>query len=65
MRFVSNVLFWGASFSLIVGVVFLEIGTRYMRKGRDSKRKKADRIGLRFLLASGIMYALSYLFAIL
>ena len=64
MRLISNLLFWVANFSLIVAVVFLEVGTRYMRKKMDLKRKKADRIAIKFLIFSGIMYLLSYLFSI-
>ena len=64
LRFISNLLFWVANFSLIIAVVFLEVGTRYMRRKMDSKRKKADRIAIRFLIFSGVMYLLSYLFSI-
>ena len=64
MRFISNLLFWVANFSLIIAVVFLEVGTRYMRRKMDSKRKKADRMAMKFLIFSGVMYLLSYLFSL-
>jgi hypothetical protein len=64
-RIVSDVFFWGANISLIISVVLLEIGTRYMKKKMNLKRKKADRIAIKFLVASGSMYLLSYLFSLL
>ena len=64
LRFISNLLFWVANFSLIIAVVFLEVGTRYMRRKMDSKRKKADRMAMKFLIFSGVMYLLSYLFSL-
>ena len=63
MRFVSNVFFWSASFVLTIGVILLEIATRYMRKGKDSKRRKMDRVAIKFMLVAAIMYLISLLFA--
>ncbi len=63
MRLVSNIFFWSASFVLTIGVVLLEIGTRYMRKGKDSKRKMMDRVAIRFMLVAAVMYLISLLFA--
>ncbi len=64
LRIVSNIFFWSASFVLIIGVILLEIGTRYMRNGKDSKRKMMDRIAIKFMLVAAIMYLTSLLFAL-
>gem|GEM_PF-5273805 len=64
MRIVSNILFWSASFVLIIGVILLEIGTRYMKKGNEEKRKMMDRVAIKFMLTAGSMYLISLLFAL-
>ncbi len=58
---VSNVFFWIGFVLLVVSIIFFEIGTRYMRKKLDEKRKKADRFGWKFLMWAGIFFGISLL----
>ncbi len=69
MSTVSNILFIGAIFSFIMGIIYFEIGTRKIRKSLKTKEKvttsRIDRRGIYFLLFSGILVVLSLIIAVI
>lgn len=64
LRLMSDILFWAANLTLIISVVLLEIGTKYMREKKNLKRKKLDRVAMKFMLVAGILYLSSFLLAL-
>ena len=69
MGTVSNILFIGAIFSFVIGIIYFEIGTRKIRKSLKTKEKVStkgiDKRGIYFLLFSGILVVLSLIIAVI
>ncbi len=64
LKILSNVLFWLGFAALVPGIILLEVGTRYMREGKNVRRKKLDKVAVRFMIISGVLFLLSYLFSL-
>ncbi|HUM43296.1 MAG TPA: hypothetical protein PKI14_10135, partial [Fervidobacterium sp.] len=57
--FISNVLFIAFVVTLVVAIVFFEIGLRSLRKQNERKTKESNTLGFRWLMYAGILLALS------
>lgn len=56
---ISNILFIAFIVALVVAIVFFEIGLRSLRKQNERKTKESNALGLRWLIYSGVLLALS------
>jgi heme/copper-type cytochrome/quinol oxidase subunit 2 len=56
---ISNILFIAFLVSLVVAIVFFEIGLSSLRKQNERKTKESNTLGLRWLIYSGVLLALS------
>ncbi|AFG35142.1 hypothetical protein QQE94_04890 [Fervidobacterium pennivorans subsp. shakshaketiis] len=61
----SNVLFLGFVLSLVVAIVFFEIGLRAFRNANEKKSKESNSLGFRWLFYAGILLALSIVFSLI
>ncbi|MBB6062062.1 putative membrane protein [Thermosipho japonicus] len=63
MKLLSNLFFVGATIVFLISIIFFEIGLRAMRRENEKKTKESNRLGIRFLILSGILFGLSGLTA--
>jgi|OM-RGC.v1.035934398 hypothetical protein len=61
LRAVSAAFFIAAIVAFLISLIYFELGTRSMRKGK--KPKSYDKKGFRFLAIAGIFAGISFLIA--
>ncbi|QAV32769.1 hypothetical protein SAMN04488510_10270 [Fervidobacterium changbaicum] len=62
---ISNVLFIAFVVSLLVAIIFFEIGLRAFRKQSERKSKESNSLGFRWLLYAGVLLLLSIVFSLI
>ncbi|AMW32733.1 hypothetical protein [Fervidobacterium islandicum] len=62
---ISNVLFIAFVVSLLVAIIFFEIGLRAFRKQNERKSKESNSLGFRWLLYAGVLLLLSIVFSLI
>ncbi len=62
---ISNILFVGFVVTLLVSIIFFEIGIRAFRNGQERKSKESNRNGFRWLAISGLLFVLSFLIGLI
>ena len=62
---VSNIFFFAGLGTLVLAIVFFEIGLSYLRKNNKDKSIESNKKGRRILISSIVFFAASILVALL
>ncbi|EKF49847.1 hypothetical protein H17ap60334_03880 [Thermosipho africanus H17ap60334] len=60
---IIQLVFCGGNNCFLISIIFFEIGLRAMRRENEKKTKESNKLGIRFLILSGILFGLSGLTA--